>query len=84
MGQVSKRAGWGRNEGRKETFFLSLPMPRFHFLALVPLFAQPKPKIPFLCLSLLRNQTETLAIQARAHTCTVYDICQQLQPIHLV
>ena len=55
-------------------------MPRFHFLALVPLFAQPKLKIPFLCLSLLRNQTETLAIQdiqASAHTCTVYDICQQ-------
>ena len=52
-------------------------MPRFHFLALVPLFAQPKLKIPFLCLSSLRNQTETLAIQASAHTCTVYDICQQ-------
>ena len=42
-----------------------LPHP-FHLLALVPLFARPKPKIPFLVIprsSLLRNHTETLATQ---------------------
>ena len=36
----------------------------FHFLALVSFLAQPKAKIPFLSLSLLRNQTEMLATQA--------------------
>ena len=30
-------------------------------LALVPVFERPKPKIPFLGRSLLRNNTETLA-----------------------
>ena len=45
---VSKRAGRGY----------------FHFLALVSFLARPKPRIPFLGLSLLRNQTETLATQA--------------------
>ena len=35
------------------------------FLALVSFLARPKPRIPFLGLSLLRNQTETLATQAR-------------------
>ena len=35
-----------------------------HFFALVRFFAGPKPKISFLGLSLLRNQTETLATQA--------------------
>ena len=34
------------------------------FLVLVPFFAQPKPKISFLGVSLLWNQTETLATQA--------------------
>ena len=34
------------------------------FLALVSFLARPKPRIPFLGLSLLRNQTETLATQA--------------------
>ena len=38
------------------------PSPHFHFLALVSFLARPKPRIPFLGLSLLRNQTETLAI----------------------
>ena len=32
-------------------------------VALVPFFARPKPKIPFLGLTLLRNQTETLSTQ---------------------
>ena len=32
-------------------------------MALVPFFARPKPKIPFLGLTLLRKQTETLATQ---------------------
>ena len=40
----------------------------FHFLALVSFLAGPKPRIPFLGLSLLRNQTETLATQASYHT----------------
>ena len=40
-------------------------IPHFHFVALVSFLALPKPRIPFLCLSLLRNQAETLATQAR-------------------
>ena len=36
----------------------------FHFLALVSFLARSKPKVPFLSISLLRNQTETLATQA--------------------
>ena len=36
----------------------------FHFLALVSVPVRPKSKIPFLGLSLLRNQTEALATQA--------------------
>ena len=57
---ASKRAGrgWGR-KARKRFFPLSLLI--FHFLALVPFPARPKPKIPFLGLSLLRYQTKTLA-----------------------
>ena len=38
----------------------------FHFLALVSFLARSKPKVPFLGISLLRNQTETLATQATA------------------
>ena len=46
---------------------LTIPLfPQFHFLALVPFLVPPKPKIPFLGLSLLRNQTETLAMQANS------------------
>ena len=41
------------------------PFPLFHFLAVVSFLARPKPRIPFLGLSLLRNSTETLASQAR-------------------
>ena len=60
---VSKRAGrgWGRKLAPVPSSSASL---LFHFLALVPFFARPKPKVPFLGLSLLRNQTETLATQA--------------------
>ena len=58
----------GGEEERKETFFLPLPLPLFHFLALVSFLARPKPRILFLAsflgLFLLRNQTETLATQA--------------------
>ena len=43
------------------------PSPHFHFLALVSFLARPKPRIPFLGLPLLRNQTETLATQAIAN-----------------
>ena len=48
-------------------FFPSFPSPSplFHFFALVSFLARPKPRIPFVCLSVLRNQTETLATQAR-------------------
>ena len=35
------------------------------FLAIASFLARPNPKIPFLGLSLFRNQTETLATQAR-------------------
>ena len=45
-----------------------------HFLALVSFLARSKPKVPFLGLSLLRNQTETLATQANTSfslTCLV-------------
>ena len=40
------------------------------FLALVSFLARSKPKVPFLGLSLLRNQTETLATQALPNPCT--------------
>ena len=40
------------------------PSPHFHFLALVSFLVRPKPRIPFLGLSLLRNETEMLATQA--------------------
>ena len=40
---------------------VSIPCPLFHFLDLVPFLAWPKPKIPFLSLSLLRKQMEMLA-----------------------
>ena len=49
---------------RLKIFLSVLPRPLFHFSALVSFLEQPKPKIPFLCLSLLRNQTETLVTQA--------------------
>ena len=39
-----------------------------HVLTLVPFLAPSKPKIPFLCLSLLQNQMESLATQAM---CTI-------------
>ena len=40
------------------------PLPLFHLFALVLFLARSKPKILFLGLSLLGNQTETLATQA--------------------
>ena len=39
------------------------PSPLFHFLPLVSFLARPKTRISFLGLSLLRNNTETLATQ---------------------
>ena len=59
MVQVKERGGVGK-KGRK----LPSPSPHFHLLALVSFLAQPKPRIPFLGLTLLQNQTETLATQA--------------------
>ena len=41
-----------------------------HVLTLVPFLAPSKPKIPFLCLSLLQNQMETLVTHAQA-MCTI-------------
>ena len=46
MPQVKEWGGGG--EKRKET---SLPLPLFHFLALVSFLPRPKPTIPFLGLS---------------------------------
>ena len=60
---ATKMSGRGGEE-RKETACPSFPSP-LSFFALVPFFARPKPEIPFLGLSLLRNQ-ETLAAQADA------------------
>ena len=61
MAPVKELGGVG-----EESFLPSLPPPpTFIFLALVSFLAGPKPRIPFLGLSLLRNQTETLATQAR-------------------
>ena len=40
------------------------PSPHFHFLVLLSFLARPKPRIPFLGLSLLRNQRKTFATQA--------------------
>ena len=40
-------------------------MEQVNFLALVSFLARSEPKVPFLGLSLLRNQTETLARLAR-------------------
>ena len=73
---ASKRArrGWGRKEGNVGfqnrgvclQAFPSFPSPSplFYFLALVSFLARSIPKVPFFGISLLRNQTETLATQA--------------------
>ena len=55
-----------QNRGVCLQAFPSFPSssPHFHFLALVSFLARPKPRILFLGLSLLRNQTEMLATQA--------------------
>ena len=60
---ATKTAG-RRGEERMETACPFFPSPLSVF-ALVPFFARPKPEIPFLGLSLLRNQ-KTLAAQADA------------------
>ena len=67
--KLAQAKEWGGGEEeKKETFFLPLPLPLFHFLALVSFLARPTPRILFLAsflgLFLLRNQTETLATQA--------------------
>ena len=49
---------------RFPSFPFPSPSPFFHFFALISFLSWPKPKIPLLGLSLLRNQTETLATQA--------------------
>ena len=49
--------------------------------SLVSFLARSKPKIPSLGLSLLRNQTETLATQAK-HKKLRYAVCQSYQHHH--
>ena len=49
--------------------------------SLVSFLARSKPKIPILGLSLLRNQTETLATQAK-HKKLRYAVCQSYQHHH--
>ena len=51
----------------------------FHFLALVIFLTWSKPKIPFLGLSLLRNQTKTLATQASS---SVVYYCDRKTSLH--
>ena len=51
MAQVKERGGVGKKD----------------ISPLVPFLARPKPKIRFLGLSLLRNQTETFATQANKY-----------------
>ena len=67
MAQVKERGGGG--EERKETVsFLRLLFPSlllFYFYALASFVALSKPKISFLGVSLLRNQTETIGTQAK-------------------
>ena len=63
MAQVKERGGGGEERNLPSP----PPLPSFIFLALASFLARPKPKIPFLGLFLLRNQTktwETFATQA--------------------
>ena len=53
-------------------------------MALVSFLARPNPRIPFLGLSLLRNQTETLATQARLLRITDYVLILLINRVHLV
>ena len=55
--------------------------PHFHFLALVSFLARPKPRIPFLGPSLLRNQTETFATQAKNLNENVIMMCFHKGPL---
>ena len=70
-GKIRRRVRWRTQVFKIEGFvckrFLpsSPAFPTFIFLALVSFLARPKPRIPFHGLSLLRNQTETLATQAK-------------------
>ena len=58
------------------SFPSSSPSPLFHFLALVSFLARSKPKVPFLGISLLRDQTETLATQAK---CNLKDTLRKIK-----
>ena len=61
----SNKRGTEVNDHAKNGAKMASPSPLFYFLALVSFLERSKPRIPFLGLSLLRNQTETLATQAR-------------------
>ena len=79
-----KELGGGGEEGRKRCFLPSLPSPpTFIFLALVSFLARPKPRIPFLRLSLLRSQTETLATQASQYEKNLTPLFEPRAPAHV-
>ena len=52
-------------KGRKQFPSFASSFPLFYFLALASFLALSKPKISFLGVSLLRNQTETIGTQAK-------------------
>ena len=52
-------------KGRKPFLSFASSFPLFYFLALASFLALSKPKISFLGVSLLRNQTETIGTQAK-------------------
>ena len=59
-----RRKGRGTRVKDREKSGASKRVPLFHFLVLVSFLERSKPKVPFLGISLPRNQTETLATQA--------------------
>ena len=63
--RVKDRAKNGTNKRAGKELPFPCPSPLFHFLVLVLFLARSKPKIPFHGLFLFRNQTETLATQAK-------------------
>ena len=67
-----EKSGASKRAGRGWPSFPS-PSPLFHFLALVSFLARSIPKVPFLGISWLQNQTETLATQAKvSQACLIY------------
>ena len=71
LGRVRHRRPPSLRSKKRSKFFRAIS-------ELAPFFGRPKPKIPFLGLSLLRNHTETLATQAIAHQ--ISTSCKQTAP----